>query len=168
MIESWLALPHVARWWLTSSTVDAEVEKYRRRVGTPNPTTMLSVFENGAHVGWCQWYRWSDYPDDGRAVGAAKEEVGLDYAIGEPSAVGRGLGMAMIAALVAEVRRHHAGAGVLVTPDSKNVASRRVLEKNRFVLVDVRPVVTEPTEAPMAIYRLAAESSPPDPSSMAQ
>jgi RimJ/RimL family protein N-acetyltransferase len=42
-------------------------------------------------------------------------------------------------------------------PDAGNVASRRVLEKNGFRLVDVRPVASEPTDDPMAIYRL-----PPD------
>jgi RimJ/RimL family protein N-acetyltransferase len=115
---------------------------------------MLSVLENGVHIGWCQWYRWSDYPGESRAVGAAQEEVGIDYAIGEPSAVGRGLGTAMVAALVVEVRHHHPGAGVLVTSEASNVASRRVLQKNGFFLVDIRPVATEPRDAPMAIYRL--------------
>jgi ribosomal protein S18 acetylase RimI-like enzyme len=144
--------------------VDAAVEKYRRRVREALPTSMLSVSEDGVRVGWCQWYRWSDYPEDARAVDAEEQEMGIDYAIGEPSAVGRGLGTAMIAALVAEVRNHHAGAGVLVNVDATNVASRHVLEKNGFLLVTVRPVVTEPTNAPMAIYRLAAEppsSEPP-------
>jgi hypothetical protein len=36
------------------------------------------------------------------------------------------------------------------------MASRRVLEKNGFELVAVRPVATEPTDASMAIYRLTA------------
>ncbi len=156
-IASWLALPHVAHRWLTGSTMEREVEKYRSRVREPGPTIMLSVCENGVHIGWSQWYRWSDYPRESRAVGAGQEEIGIDYAIGEPSAVCRGLGTAMIAALVVEVRHHHAGAGVLVTPEASNVASRRVLEKNGLVLVDTRPVVTESTDAPMAIYRLAPE-----------
>lgn len=160
LIASWLALPRVARWWLTGSDIEREVEKYRKRVRKLGPTIMMSVFENGVHIGWCQWYRWSDYPREGRAVGALPGEVGIDYAIGEPSAVGRGLGTAMIRALVVEVRCHHAGAGVLVTPEASNSASRRVLEKSGFVLADVRPVVTEPTDAPMAIYRLAPDASP--------
>jgi len=62
----------------------------------------------------------------------------------------------MVAALVAEVRRQHRGAGVLVDPDAANRASRRVLERNGFDLVAVRPVACEPTDNPMAIYRLRA------------
>jgi hypothetical protein len=35
-----------------------------------------------------------------------------------------------------------------------------VLEKNGFCLVAVRPVVTEPTDRPMAIYRLPGSDGP--------
>jgi RimJ/RimL family protein N-acetyltransferase len=79
---------------------------------------------------------------------------GIDYAIGEPARVGQGHGTELIAALVAEVRRRYPGAGILTGPDASNVASRRVLGKNGFRLVAVRPVVTEPSDAPMAVYRL--------------
>ena len=46
------------------------------------------------------------------------------------------------------------GAGLLAGPDAANIASRRVLEKNGFGLVAVRPVETEPSDRPVAIYRL--------------
>jgi RimJ/RimL family protein N-acetyltransferase len=83
-------------------------------------------------------------------------EAGIDYAIGDPAHTGHGTGTALIAALAAEVRRHHPGAGILVDPDARNTASRRVPEKNGFRLVAVRPVTTEP----MAIYRLPGDSWP--------
>jgi RimJ/RimL family protein N-acetyltransferase len=115
---------------------------------------MLTVVADGVPVGWCQWYRWADYPAEAAAVEAQPDEVGLDYAIGDPRAVGRGVGTRMVAALVAEARRQVGDVGVLVIPDAANVASRRVLEKNGFALVAVRPVVTEPSDNPMALYRL--------------
>ena len=65
-----------------------------------------------------------------------------------------GNGTTLIATLVTEIRRRHSGAGILADPDAANTASRRVLEKNGFHLVAVRPVATEATNAPMAIYRL--------------
>ena len=68
--------------------------------------------------------------------------------------VGRGAGTRLIAALVALIRRQHPGAGILAGPDAANIASRRVLEKNGFELVAVRPVATEPGDTLMAIYRL--------------
>lgn len=42
-----------------------------------------------------------------------------------------------------------------MAPDATNTDSRRVLEKNDFRLVAIRPVPTEPSQAAMAIYRLA-------------
>lgn len=82
-------------------------------------------------------------------------EIGIDYAIGDPAWTGRGAGTMLVAALVAAARRDHPGAGILAAPDAANLASRRVLEKTGFELVAVRPVETEPAQAPMAIYCLA-------------
>jgi RimJ/RimL family protein N-acetyltransferase len=157
-VEVWLQEPHVARWWTPDTTAGAEVEKYRRRLGGEDDraTVMLIIIEDGEAIGWCQWYRWDRYPDDAEAMGALPGEVGIDYAIGDPGAVGRGLGTEMIAVLVAEVRLHHPGAGVLVDPDAANQASRQVLERNGFELVAVRTVASEPSDHPMAIYRRPA------------
>lgn len=157
-VEVWLSLPHVARWWTPDTLPQQETTKYRHRIdGTsPRRTMMLTVSWANDPIGWCQWYRWADYPADATAIGARDDEVGIDYAIGNPAWIGRGVGTKLIAALVAEARRHHPGAGVVTAPEAANTASRRVLEKNGFLLVAVQPVVTEPNDAPMAIYRLAA------------
>jgi aminoglycoside 6'-N-acetyltransferase len=158
LVAGWLRLPQVARWWTRDTTAEAETAKYRDRVrrGDQAATHMLIISADGTPIGWCQWYLWADYPAAADALGASGGEAGIDYAIGDPACTGRGVGTTLIAALVAEVRRHHPGAGVLVDPDAANTASRRVLEKNGFLLVAVRSVVTEPSEAPRAIYRLPA------------
>lgn len=153
-VGAWLRLPHVARWWPPDAA--EEIAKYRRRINGTRPTIMLMVTWSGDPIGWCQRYRWADYPTEAAAIDACEGEVGIDYAIGDPAWAGRGVGTKLIAALVAEVRRYHPGAAIRTTPEAANTASRRVLEKNGFELVAVRPVATEPTDAPMAIYRLAA------------
>jgi hypothetical protein len=51
---------------------------------------------------------------------------------------------------------------VIVDPEAANLPSRRVLENNQFVLLAERQLPTEPTDAPIAIYRL-----PPDPTPIA-
>jgi aminoglycoside 6'-N-acetyltransferase len=160
-IEAWLALPHVARWWTPDTTAEAVLADYRSRINgeADTATVMLTVVQDDTVIGWCQWYRWADDPAEAAAMEALDGEVGIDYAIGEPSRVGRGIGTELIAALVAEVRRCYPGAGLLVDPDAANLASRRVLEKNGFGLVAVRPVATEPSGRPMAIYRLPAGQS---------
>jgi RimJ/RimL family protein N-acetyltransferase len=162
-VEAWLRLPHVARWWTPDTTAGAEIAKYRERVRQDQPAThLLMVTQDGTPAGWCQWYRWADHPADAEAIGAREGEIGIDYAIGDPAQVGRGAGTTLIATLVTEIRRRHPGAGILADPDAANRASRRVLEKNGFHLVAVRPVATEASDAPMAIYRLpSAAAAPP-------
>ncbi len=115
---------------------------------------MLIVTWEGNPIGWCQWYRWADYPAEAAAMDARDGEIGIDYAIGDPAWIGRGAGTQMVAALVAEGRRLHPGVGILTAPAAANTASRRVLEKNGFELVAIRPIVTEPSDTPMAVYRL--------------
>jgi RimJ/RimL family protein N-acetyltransferase len=160
-VEGWLRLPHVARWWTPNGTPEQSVAKYRQRITTDSPQTiMLMATWDSVPIGWCQWYRWADHPADATAMLARDSEIGIDYAIGDIAWVGRGTGTMLIAALVDEVRRHNPGAGILTAPDAVNIASRRVLEKNGFGLVAVRPVASEPTDTPMAIYRLAAVELP--------
>jgi len=158
LVADWLRQPHVAPWWIPDTTVEAEVAEYREHIvnGQDQATHLLTVSVDGTPVGWCQWYRWADYPAGAEAMEALPGEAGIDYAIGDPAQISRGVGTGLIAALVAEVRRHHPGAGILADPDARNAASRRVLEKNGFGLVAVRPVASEPTGDPMAIYRLPA------------
>jgi aminoglycoside 6'-N-acetyltransferase len=161
VVQAWLQLPHVARWWAPYATAEDEVADYRERVRPDSKpaTHMLIVALDSAAVGWCQWYLWADYPTDAEAIGARGGEIGIDYAIGDPAQVARGIGTTLIATLVNEIRRRHPAAGILVYPDAANIASRRVLEKNGFHLVAVRPVVTEPNDAPMAIYRLPSAAA---------
>ena len=90
-IDGWLRQPHVARWWTPDTTAEAELAKYRLRIGPDalTDTIMLTVMQDGLPIGWCQWYRWADYPDEETAMGALDGEAGMDYAIGEPAWVGR-------------------------------------------------------------------------------
>jgi aminoglycoside 6'-N-acetyltransferase len=157
LVAAWLGEPHVARWYLVGSTVQRELEDLRLCIAGVEPTEPLMVVDRGRPIGWCQWYLCDSYPEHAAAVGALPGEVGIDYAIGDPNCIGVGLGTVLVSALVAHARSHHPRAGVITDPEAANVASRRVLEKNGFHLVEVRPVMSEPTTDPMAIYRLSAE-----------
>lgn len=156
LVRIWLAEPHVARWYLSGSTIEQELADLRRCVTGEEPAHALMVLEGQREIGWCQWYRCSSYPDHAAGVGAGPEDVGFDYAIGAPDRVGHGLGVALIGALVARVREVHLRGALIADPEAANVASRRTLEKSGFTLVDVRPVPSERTDAEMAIYRLPA------------
>ena len=155
LVDQWLREPHVARWWLTSSPHMAEFDAICARVrGDIDTATHMLVVTERAPIGFAQWYRWVDYPSEAAAIGARAGEVGIDYAIGKPAAIGRRLGTEMIAALVRHLRRLDPEAGVLVGPEADNRASRAALERNGFHLVAVRLLPIEESDAPIAIYRL--------------
>ena len=157
-VGNWLRQPHVARWWTPESTAEQALETLRAHLeeGAGAATKLCLVSIDGQPAGWCQWYRWGDYPAEATAVDAQDGEVGADYAIGNADLLGCGFGTAMIAALISEVRRHHPGAGMVIAPEAANVPSRRILEKNGFRLESVRPLATERHDRPMAVYRLAS------------
>jgi aminoglycoside 6'-N-acetyltransferase len=162
LVAGWLREPHVACWWLQGTTAEVELQKLRARVAETRDQAMrlLVIRERSEQqrdvavpVGWCQWYPYDAYPAEAEAVGAHAGDCGIDYAIGDPAAVARGLGTQLLAVLVDEVRRHHPGCGLIADPDARNAASRRVLERNGFSLTAVR--VTTAANEPVAIYRLA-------------
>jgi aminoglycoside 6'-N-acetyltransferase len=156
LVEGWLREPHVARWYLAGSSADEQLHDCRASIEGSEPTQLLVARQAGQPVGWCQWYRLADYPDWGADVGVAADDVGIDYAIGNPARVGRGLGTELIEALVRQVREQYPAAGIVAVPEAANVPSRRALEKNGFALLGERPLASEPTPAPMAIYRRPA------------
>jgi aminoglycoside 6'-N-acetyltransferase len=157
LVAKWLREPHVSRWYLAGSTVEAEVEDLRRAVADEEPTHPLIVIENGRPIGWCQWYACCDYLEHAAGVHAEAGDIGIDYAIGDVERTGQGVGTAVVAALVDYVRRDHPDAGVVADPETANLASRRALEKNGFELVGEGSLPSEPTDAPMAVYRLALQ-----------
>jgi RimJ/RimL family protein N-acetyltransferase len=155
LVERWLTEPHVAQWYLAGSSLEHELADIGRSVAGEQPVAMLVAIDGDRPIGWCQWYLCADDPEWAAEIGAADGDVGIDYAIGEPAAVGRGVGTELVAALVRVVRAAHPSCGIVADPEAHNAASRRVLEKNGFALAAVTAMDSEPTDEPMAIYRLA-------------
>jgi aminoglycoside 6'-N-acetyltransferase len=161
LVAAWMEEPHISRWYLSGSTVEQELDDLRACLAGNEPTHVQVVAVNGRDVGWSQWYRCADYPDHAAEVAARPSDAGIDYAVGDPTALGRGVGTALVAALVADIRGRHPHAGVIADPEACNAASRRVLEKNGFVLEGERVLASERSGTIMAIYRLAPESEDP-------
>ncbi len=155
-VDEWVRREHVARFWTPDTTAEQVIELYRERVTDRDPAThMLMASRDGEEVGFAQWYRWADYPEEALEVAARPGDVGIDFAIGEPDHVGGGVGTELVAALVEAARSRHPRAEVVAVPDAANLSSRRVLEKNGFALDDVRVVPSEGNDRPRALYRLA-------------
>jgi aminoglycoside 6'-N-acetyltransferase len=155
LVATWLVRPHVARWFLAGSSLEAELDALRQKAGGAGDLHALMVLVDDEPIGWCQWYLCSVDAAWAADVGAAPDDVGIDYAIGDPDRTGRGVGTALVAALVERVRAGHPACALTADPDARNTASRRVLEKNGFALVAVGSLPSEPTDDPVAVYRLA-------------
>ncbi len=155
LVARWLGEPHVSRWYLAGSSAQRELVDLRRSVEGTQPVHALVVVDGAVPVGWCQWYRCAVDPDWAADVGGEPGDMGIDYAIGEPDRVGHGLGTALVARLVELVREADPGCSIVSDPDTRNTASRRVLEKNGFELVAVKVLPSETTDDPMAVYRQA-------------
>ncbi len=134
-VARWLAADHVRRWFGSQGepTVERVTEHYGPRIDGMTPTRMWVVEVNGRSVGFCQDYRLRDHPDY-TPVTPDPEAVGVDYAIGEPHLVGRGVGTVMLWTWLASARRRYPDvATYFAAPDHRNAASLRVLEKLGFV-----------------------------------
>lgn len=133
-VAGWRAQPHVHRWWYTDgdSTLASVTEAYGRHIDGMTPTRMWVVEVNGRSVGFVQDYRVGDYPDFA-LLAPDPDAIGLDYAIGDPAWVGRGLGQRVLWAWMLRARRRFPDAtAYFAAPDHRNAASLRVLDKAGF------------------------------------
>ncbi|QNN55131.1 GNAT family N-acetyltransferase [Nocardioides mesophilus] len=134
-VVRWVHEPHVARWWNDEAAdLDRAEAHYGPAIDGTEPTRRWVVEINGRSVGFVQDYLIGDHPD-WALLTAAPDAVGFDYAIGERSWVGHGLGTRMLWQFLRDVVRPHypQAPSFFAAPDHRNVASLRVLDKLGFV-----------------------------------
>jgi aminoglycoside 6'-N-acetyltransferase len=134
VLQRWLERPHVARWWC-HETSDAAVERdFGPAARGEEPSEDLLAMLDGRPIGLVQRCRLADYPEYrdeiAETVPVPEGAMTIDYLIGEPELVGKGLGTLMLRAVVAQTWLDHDDAAcVLVPVNAANTASWRVLEK---------------------------------------
>jgi aminoglycoside 6'-N-acetyltransferase len=89
-VEAWLREDHVAEWW--RDPLEVAVEKRQAALEGRRETEHYVILEDERPIGMIQTYRVGDYPEWGELIGAEAEAAGVDLFVGEPDAVGRGLG----------------------------------------------------------------------------
>ncbi len=134
LLSTWLERSHVQAWWRDPSAPEAVARKYGPRVRGESPTEVFIVGVDDRDVGMIQRYRIADHPEWLVVLAQtgfdAASAAGIDYFIGEPESVGRGVGTAMIRAFTDQLFADLPDVEcVAVTPQSANIASCRVLEK---------------------------------------
>jgi len=133
-VVRWVREPHVARWWNDEATDLAAAERhYGPAIDGTDPTRVWVIEVNGRSVGFVQDYLIGDHPEYALLT-AQPDAVGFDYAIGERSRVGHGLGTRMLWQFLRDVVRpgYPEARTFFAAPDHRNTGSLRVLEKLGF------------------------------------
>jgi len=133
-VVRWVHEPHVARWWNDEAADLAAAEgHYGPAIDGTEPSRVWVVEVNGRSVGFVQDYLIGDHPEYALLT-AQPDAVGFDYAIGERSRVGRGLGTRMLWQFLRDVVRpaYPDARTFFAAPDQRNAGSLRVLEKLGF------------------------------------
>lgn len=134
-VARWRSEPHVVAWFPHRfADVDEVLTRYGRRLTGDDPVRMFVAFIGGVPIGYAQCFPVAS--DDDLAVRCGDPDaVGIDYLIGEPDLVGRGLGGEMIDRFCRDivVRVFPDAPRILAAPDVRNRASIAVLVKNGFV-----------------------------------
>jgi aminoglycoside 6'-N-acetyltransferase len=133
-VARWRASEHVQRWWSGDgpATLEAVTAKYGPSIDGMTPTRMYVAEVNGRSIGFLQDYRIRDYPDFAMLT-PDPDAVGVDYAIGEPSWLGRGFGPRILWEWMPRaLRRFPHARSFFAAPDHRNAASLRILDKVGF------------------------------------
>lgn len=133
-VVSWQAQPHVARWWKEEAIdIEAAERHYGPALDGTDPTRLWVIEINGRSVGFIQDYLIGDHPEYALLT-AQPEAIGLDYAVGKPFWVGKGIGTRVLWTFLRDVVRpsYPDAPMFFAAPDHRNTASLRVLDKLGF------------------------------------
>jgi aminoglycoside 6'-N-acetyltransferase len=130
-VEAWLRAEHVAAWW--RDPLEIALEKRREALEGRREVEHYVILEDGRPVGMIQTYRVVDHPEWGDLVGAEPEAAGVDLFVGEPDAVGRGLGPEILREFAhTVVFSRPETTAVVATVEDANRRSWRAFEKAGF------------------------------------
>lgn len=167
LLQRWLDEPHVARWWVHDTSA-AGVERDFGAVARGEDTMEAFVVAlDGVEVGYLQRYRFADEPEslaELRSLVAVDPAAwSIDYFVGSPAHVGRGVGSRMIAALAADAWSTHPDApAIVVAVASANQASWGALARAGFRRVAEGELVPDnPADPPdHVVYQLDRPTPP--------
>ncbi len=133
LFRSWLAADHVSRWYRDPEDWIAEAED---KDGLFGWISRFIAEEDGAPIGFCQYYKGSDSDEGWLALVKPEGVYSIDYLVGEVSALRRGCGGEIVRCLEREILRRGDALRIAVQPEKANTASRALLRSCGFVQTD--------------------------------
>ena len=135
-----LAAPHVARWWNHDVDPEALERDFGASADGTEPNEDWLVVRHGRTIGLIQYSKFDDYPEyrDELApiIDVPAGAASIDYLLGDPALIGRGIGTSMIRAFVERIWTTDPSVPCLIVPvNSANVASWRALRSAGFTLI---------------------------------
>ena len=145
MLSAWLGQPHVARWWNHETSREAVETDFGPVVDGHDAADIFIASLRGRPFGLVQRYTFADNPDYGAELSSLlavpDAALSMDYFVGEPALLRRGLGTAMLqSALRSTWRDYRSAPAVIVPVVAANTASWRVLERSGFRRVAAGPL----------------------------
>jgi aminoglycoside 6'-N-acetyltransferase len=136
LLGTWLASPHVARWWQEDASPAGVEATYGPVVDGADPGEVFIVERGSDPVGLIQRYRFADEPSWQRVIsvaGTPADAAGIDYLIGDPDLIGQGIGPTVIRSFVADTWTTYSDvSAIVVNVNEGNRPSWRALEKCGF------------------------------------
>jgi aminoglycoside 6'-N-acetyltransferase len=130
-VEAWLRADHVAEWW--RDPLEIAIEKRREALEGRREVDHYVIVVDERPVGMIQTYLVADHPDWAALVGVEPEAAGVDLFVGEPDAVGRGLGPEILREFTRTiVFSHPETTAAVATVEEANRRSWRAFEKAGF------------------------------------
>ena len=129
MLSAWLAQPHVSPWFTPAEDWLAEVRGRRGRYAFIRQRILTA---DGQAVGFCQHYPYAAGGESWHGDLPLAGTHSIDYLIGDPQYLRRGLGAQAVRLLTGEVFAKPDARRVIVRPEAENIASCRTLRAAGF------------------------------------
>ena len=165
LLASWLAEPHVARWWNHEFSPEAVERDFGPVADGDESSEDHLVLLGDRPIGLIQYSRYEDYPayveELSPLLSVPDGAVAIDYLIGDPELTGQGLGAAMIASFADHIWSVNPQASCIIVPvSSANQASWGALLRAGFRVVargDLEPdnPIDEPSHEILRLDRPA-------------
>ncbi|WP_229702791.1 GNAT family N-acetyltransferase [Microbacterium murale] len=137
LLSDWLTRPHVHRYWNHDFTPEGVSRDFGPGTRGEEAGEDLLVSVDGVPEALVQRSRIEDYAEDFSELGAIVDvpagAVTIDYFVADPAHTGRGLGTAVIRAIVADTWSSYPDCPAIIVPVvAGNTASWRALERAGF------------------------------------